>query len=159
MGWFARLFGRSPERAAPAGLRAMQKVVGKGRIAGMDGESVDDARDYEDVVAKLAQISGGTLAYDHVQCTEDPDGRRLILRRGDRTFGGMLEGQTDWIDQQGLLAVRNDAVADGPGRFVTFDAGYQDQGVWFAFLTREQADQLYGVIEIEGVKTLWKPQP
>ncbi len=136
----------------------MHDAVGEARVLTIDGECVDDARSYESVVARLAALSGGALVYDRIDCVEQLDGRRLTLRRGDLLVGGVL-AKGDWIDAPGLLAVLNDAVADGPGRFVTFESGYGDQSSSFAFLTRDDAGKLRGAVDIEGVKTAWKPRP
>jgi len=110
MGWFARLIGRSR------------------RAVTMDGESVDTADDYIDVVRDIAAITGGILELDRVRCVEaappsndelDDDRtlerdttRVMTLGRGDRTWTGRLQGHTDWIDQQRLLVLMNRVLAD-----------------------------------------------
>jgi hypothetical protein len=154
MRWLSRLFSARP---LPPGLAVMRSVVGDGHVVSMDGERVDSAPDYESVVRELAAISGGALAYDRFACTEEADGRRLVLHRGDAATAGVLRGDTHWIDQRGLLAILNEALRDAPGRLVTFDAGYRDQSVSFAYLTRAQADQLRGRVTFEPpLPALWK---
>ncbi len=163
MGWLSRLFSSRPRvtpgRPVPVGLMAMREVVGDKHVVSMDGESVDDARSYESVVASLAKISGGALAYDRVACTEEPGGRRLVLERDGTITSGLVRGDTDWIDAAGLLAILNEAVRNVPGRFVAFNSGYNDQSLSIAFLTEEQASRLYGRVELYGAsKALWKPR-
>jgi hypothetical protein len=164
VGWFSRLFSSRPKvtpgRPVPRGLIAVREIVGHKRVVSMDGERVDDACDYESVVASLAKISGGALAYDRVSCTEEADGRRLVLERGGTLAGGLVRGNTDWIDTAGLLAILNDAVRESPGRFVEFSSGYDDQSLSIAFLTEAQAARLYGRVELyRSSKALWKRGP
>ncbi len=140
MSWYSRLFGAT--RRTPPPLRAMFEVVGKRHVVVMDGESVDAADDYRGVVTALARSSGGALEFDALECTEEAEGRRLVLRRGAAVTEGVVAGETDWIDGAGLLAILNRAVGDAAGRFVEFDAGYNDQSCAFAFVTPEQLARL-----------------
>lgn len=128
----------------------MFEVVGKRHVVVMDGESVDAADDYRGVVTALARSSGGALEFDALECTEEAEGRRLVLRRGAAVTEGMVTGETDWIDGAGLLAILNRAVGDAAGRFVEFDAGYNDQSCAFAFVTPEQLARLGARVAIAG---------
>lgn len=111
LSWFSRVFSW-PSRDLPVPYRRMRAVVGEKHIVDMEAQYVDEARDYESVVAKIAKISDGALVFDQFSCTEEAGARRLVLGRGDVITSGLLAGDTDWIDEKGLLAILNDAVGD-----------------------------------------------
>jgi hypothetical protein len=116
MGWFQRLFRRAPASAPPGSVSARRRgaaaIVGAEHVLVVDGESVDDARDYIPLLERIAAITGGVLRFDRITCFGQPSGRKLMLTQGGRTWGGVLAGNTDWIDEEGLIALLGRVLAD-----------------------------------------------
>lgn len=89
------------------------RIVGARHVFMTDGESVDDARDYVPLIAQIASITDGALRFDRVTCVEERDKTRVLtLAQGTRTWTGELQGDTDWIDNERLLAILNRVLAD-----------------------------------------------
>lgn len=147
-------------------LEPLERIVGARHVFITDGESADDARDYEPLVAQIAAITDGALRFEMVACVEGPatDGDRttrvLTLAHGARTWTTRLEGHTDWIDSERLLALLN-RVIDDQGAVARLHAVHhhnwgQELGVVFA--TAAQLDELRSVgYSIQGDPRATKP--
>lgn len=163
-------FARAPRRRSePEGLRRVLAVVRRDQVLQIDGECVDDAADYVDVVARLVALCGGDLAFDEVSCEAVDSRRVLLVRRGERAWRAELAGRTDWIDTEPLLDVLNTALADqrAPGRLWSFDTGHRDQTQAHVYLLRAQAEALLGRgtpltsatgLEPPTVDEMWSPR-
>jgi hypothetical protein len=122
---FWNVFGRKP-RSTLADEPA--SIVGARNVFITDAESVDDARDYEPLVAQIAAITDGALRFDRATCVEGPPPtddeldadrglerdttRVLTLAQGARTWTGRLQGTTDWVDGDRLLELLNRVLRD-----------------------------------------------
>jgi hypothetical protein len=157
MGWLGKLFGRT-ELAKASIIDEPARIVGAAHVLIMDGERVDDARDYIGVVAEIAAITGGALRFDEVTCTEsgpptddeldedetlDRDATRvLVVRTGRHVFEGRLRGHTDWIDGERLLALLDRALPDGGPRLFEIHHASWGQELGVVFATAAQLDEL-----------------
>lgn len=87
--------------------------LGRDRIAVIDGECVDDVRDYEGVLRDLVRrVSAGGLALTHFTGVEGTP-RRITVRLGGGppcTFEA--EGDTDWLDTEAVIAALNRVLAE-----------------------------------------------
>jgi hypothetical protein len=122
---------------------ARVKAVARGRYFLTDAESVDAAADYLPLVARIAKLAGGTLAFDAVTCTEAAGVRTLTLRRGERIWRRDLRGDTDWIDEGALCDALNEVLAETGEelRVATFDLG-RGQEVGFVCATAAELTEL-----------------
>jgi hypothetical protein len=156
MGWF----GRKSIADGPA------RIVGKRRVVVMDGECVDTAEDYVDVIRDIAAITDGTLVFDAITCEEEERGsgepaRAIALAQGGRAWTGRVHGDTDWIDNGRLVGLLNRVLADlGAARRVHaihHDTWGQELGVVFA--TDEELARLRerGYMLDEGGSPLQQP--
>lgn len=87
------------------------KIVGSKHVVVMDGECVDAAEDYLPVIREIAAITG-VLRFDHIECEEDDAGRLVTLVQAGRTWTGRVQGNTDWIDNEGLLLLLNQVLEE-----------------------------------------------
>lgn len=100
MSWFSRSIVDEPA-----------KIVGKKHVVVMDGECVDMAEDYVEVIRDIAAITG-VLRFDRIECEEDDDDRIVTLAQGGRTWTGRVQGNTDWVDDEHLLLLLNEILAE-----------------------------------------------
>jgi hypothetical protein len=128
---------------------SLEEIVPPERQFVWDAESVDEAADYITLLGHMLGPWGEeALRFDRVSCVEGPDDfprvarRRLTVSRGERTWAADLEGDTDWVDVRGLVALLNGVLAErgSPRRIVELVT--DDQCFRVALVSGAEAERL-----------------
>lgn len=130
----------------------IEELVPAGRLARFDAERVGRAEYYLPLVADVLALAGSALQPTQVECSEEPPPRaadeepkrRLRLTWRRKTFEALLEGNTDWVDVEGLVECLN-RLATHAGlthRFCEVRDKMWGQEAGVAFVTTGERDAL-----------------
>jgi hypothetical protein len=133
-----------PDRFSLGATPTIGRVAPNAPNIVFDAECVDNASDYESLVADILAMTKGEVLVESIECTEHENTRTLRMRWGKRAFVTELEGGTDWVDLEPLLECLNKvAAAQGAKRrFVAFREVDWGQEAGVSFLDRSERHAL-----------------
>lgn len=132
----------NPETFVPLRYTSLTEIVPAGRLIDMDGESVDDVKDYKTVLEDIAGITEGYLDFDTMTFSERNAVRQVVVTRGARSWTAELEGRTDWIDNDKLVPFLNEILLENGASKKIYILKTDDQSLRLAYATEKEADQL-----------------
>lgn len=120
---------------AEAGEHAMYVV---------DGESVDNASDYETHLVKLDRISGGALRLRGCTATEGETREVVVLRDHRPDIRLLLQEENGWIDTERLVTQLDEALVREGATSLVYGFTSRDLGqeVGFVYLQKATGDRM-----------------
>lgn len=117
----------------------------------IDGESVDDVKDYEYILKIFSGLSGGKFVPIVKSLSEQDAIRSIEIEINGRKYSAQLQGDTDYVDLKIIDFVNHCLVDDGQTRkkFIAFSDASFGQEIGIAFVSRST---LKALSELSAIK-------